>query len=245
LVTNVDFQIMDGGLLSFADDIVAPEPDIRHLQDALAVLADNVPVEKNRPLYYMYRGVFRDGDQNTFNQHQIRYDITVLVPGAVGREYIKTVGHFHPLKPNSSETFPEYYEVLAGEALYLLQRNNKSGEVEEIMAVEAKAGDKVYIPSGFGHVTINPGEGYLVMANLIEKNFSSQYGPFRDKRGAAYYYVKGDNGKGEFVRNGNYHNSVGLKMVPAPHLPQPVEAVKNQGLYSAFMADPAAFAILR
>lgn len=244
MILGKDFTVEPNGLLSFAPEVSAPEPDIRRLADAIPVLYAEV-TPTNQPLYYMYRGVCRKGDCELFEQHDIRYDITVILPGTIGKEYIKTVGHFHPLKPHSSETYPEYYEVIDSEAIYLLQKNNRSGEVEEIMAVEAKKGDKVFIPSGYGHVTINPSNKPLIMANLIERNFSSIYGTMKDKHGAAYYYLEGDNGKGNYIKNTNYENSVGLKLIAAPSLEQPVSAVKNKSLYEAFISEPEAFKILK
>ncbi|MDN5347241.1 MAG: glucose-6-phosphate isomerase, archaeal [Clostridia bacterium] len=232
------------GMLTFASGIIYPEPDVRYLKDAIPVLQAAI-TPSDRPLYYMYRGVCWEKDQDLFLQHDIRYDLTVILPGTLGREYIKTVGHFHPLKPHSSESYPEYYEVLDGEAFYLLQKNNRSGEVEEIMAVEAKKGDKVFIPPGYGHVTINTGDRPLVMANLIERNFSSLYEPFREKHGAAYYYLKSEKGKGDFCKNPHYQNSVALKLVAAPALPQPTTVVKNKGLYEAFVSEPEAFKFLK
>ncbi|MBO8169599.1 MAG: glucose-6-phosphate isomerase [Thermoanaerobacteraceae bacterium] len=239
-----DFQLTADGLLTFADNIYAPQPSVRRLKDAADVLYESVPLS-DRPLYYMYRGVHYREDRSLFLDNDIRYDITVILPGLVGHEYIKTVGHFHPLKPQSSETYPEYYEVLEGEALYILQKNNRAGEVEEIMAIEAKKGDKVFIPPNYGHITVNPGERPLVMANLIESNFSSLYQPFADKRGAAYYCIKGENGKREFVKNENYHNSVGLKLMAAPSLEQPLDLDLDKGLYQWFKENPEAFSILK
>ncbi|WP_258360168.1 glucose-6-phosphate isomerase family protein [Moorella sulfitireducens] len=244
MILGKHFTLETNGLLTFASGVIAPEPDIRRLIDALPVLYTEVP-PSDQPLYYMYRGVYLEKDQQLYQQHDIRYDITVILPGTIGKEYIKTVGHFHPLKPHSSETYPEYYEVLEGEAIYLLQKNNRSGEVEEIMAVEAKKGDKVFIPPAYGHVTINPGNQPLVMANLVESHFSSIYGPFREKHGAAYYYLEGEDGKGDFVKNTHYQNSVALKMIAAPNLAQPISIVKNKSLYEAFVTEPDAFKILK
>jgi len=244
MILGKHFSVEPSGFLTFAPEVSAPKPDIRRLSDALPVLYAEAP-PSDQPLYYMYRGVYLEKDRQIFEQHDIRYDLTVILPGTIGEEYIKTVGHFHPLKPHSSETYPEYYEVIDGEAIYLLQKNNRSGEVEEIMAVEAKKGDKVFIPPSYGHVTINPGSSPLVMANLIESHFSSLYGPFRDKHGAAYYYLEGEDGKRNFVKNANYQNSVALKLVAAPSLTQPVSIVKNKPLYEAFLTEPEAFKILK
>ncbi|WP_366924008.1 hypothetical protein MFMK1_000947 [Metallumcola ferriviriculae] len=244
MIFGQDFELLSNGELSFSEDIYAPQPAVRQLKDAGDVLYRSVPLN-DRPLYYMYRGVHHREDRQLFLDNNIRYDITIILSGLIDREYIKTIGHFHPLKPQSSETFPEYYEVLNGEALYLLQKNNRAGEVEEIMTVEAKKGDKVYIPSNYGHITVNPGEEPLVMANLIESNFSSLYQSFADKRGAAYYCIRGDNGKREFVKNENYRNSVGLKLLAAPSLEQPITMQPGEGLYDAFIRNPEAFEILK
>jgi len=121
-------------------------------------------------LYYMFRGV------DLFDS--IRYDITVLLPGTVGKEYIKTKGHYHP------DSYPEVYEVLNGKALYLLQKSEEPYDlVDDVIVVEAKAGDKVVIPPHYGHVTINSGEGVLIMSNLVSTMFSSIYEPYERKKG--------------------------------------------------------------
>lgn len=240
-----DFELQPNGMLKFAEHIIHPEPDVRHFHDASNVFMDHEAKAENVPLYYMYRGVTVKDHLPLFRAAGIRYDLTIILPLRIGQEFNKTVGHFHPVKPNSSDTFPEYYEVLFGEALYILQKNSRSGEVEEIMAVEAKKGDKVFIPSGYGHVTINPGETPLVMANLIESTFKSLYEPFAAKKGAAYYYILNENGRGDFVKNPNYHNSVGLKILAAPNLPQPISVAREKTLYENFIAEPDIFSILK
>jgi len=240
-----DFWLTDEGKLEFAEDIVCPAEDVRLLTDAQNVLFDDIPID-DRPLYYMYRGIYKKGDEQIFAQRDIRYDITVILAGKLGREYYKTIGHFHPLKPGSLETYPEYYEVLEGEAFYLLQKNTHSNEVEEAVVVAAKKGDKVFIPSPYGHVTINPGDKLLVMANLVEKNFKSQYEPFQEKRGAAYYCIEGEQGKSEFVKNPNYHSIVALKMFTAPSWKKPLTfEPQDTDLYTAFINNPDNFNFLK
>ena len=95
-------------------------------------------------------------------EQNIRYDITIIPPGMLGREYIKTAGHYHPLVPGGSVTYPELYEVLEGEALYLLQRQ----DLGDVVAINASAGDKVLVPPNYGHITINGSNKKLKMATL-------------------------------------------------------------------------------
>ncbi len=245
MLIGKDFHVLENGKLSFADYIIKPEPDIRYLEDASHVLYDKPDNAENRPLYYMYRGVSYAVHQELFRKAGLRYDLTVILPGKIGQEFIKTIGHFHPMKPTGHETYPEYYEVLNGEALYLLQKNSRSGEVEEVKVIAAKKGDRIFIPPGYGHVTINPGDQPLIMSNLIENSFQSLYEPFAEKHGAAYYYIQLESGKGDFIKNPHYASSISLQLLSAPNQPQPVEAVKEKSLYQAFVDNPASFNLLK
>lgn len=242
-----DFTIAKGGTLSFAENIKAPRPAIRRFRDASNVLYPYQKVEPDKtPLYYMYRGVYREGDREAFEGNGIRHDITVLLPGFMGgQEFIKTVGHFHPKKPGQDITYPEYYEVLYGEALYLFQKNTPDGDVEEVFVVTAKQGDKVYINPNYGHVTINPGSKHLVMANLVASNFSSDYAPIEHKKGAAYFYIKNNLGELEFVPNPNYKNSPSLKLIPAEERSHPIELEQEKTLYDAYLENSKAFDFLK
>lgn len=242
-----DLTIAKDGTLSFADNIQAPRPAIRRFRDASNVLYPYQKVDPDKtPLYYMYRSVYRKGDRDVFESNGIRHDITVLLPGFMGgQEFIKTVGHFHPKKPGQDITYPEYYEVLHGEALYLLQKNTPDGDVEETFVVTAKQGQKVYIDPNWGHVTINPGSEHLVMANLVADNFKSDYTPIEHKKGAAYFYIKNNLGELEFVPNPNYKNAPSLKLVPAEKKDHPIEIDGTKTLYDMFLEGPEKFSFLK
>lgn len=151
-----------------------------------------------RPVYFMYRGLHlseRDGE--LLKEHGLRYDITVIPPGTLGREFVKTVGHYHPPAPGTDLTYPELYEVLEGEAHCLLQRPGADGRVEDAVWVRAPAGAKVLIPPGYGHVTVNPSRKVLRMANLVADGFASLYEPYRQAGGAVYFETT----DGRFVPN--------------------------------------------
>jgi glucose-1-phosphate thymidylyltransferase len=136
-------------------------------------------------LYRMYRDVAISTDREKLKKHGLRYDITIIAPGIIGEEFVKTIGHYHPTKEGKNLTFPEIYEVIDGSANYILQRPTTNGY--EVLVVEAKSGDKVIIPPGYGHVTVNTGNKALVMANVVADNFSSQYEDYKNFRGAAVY----------------------------------------------------------
>ncbi len=143
--------------------------------------------KRNFRLYEMQREVAKAGN--------IRYDITKLYGRMLGKEFNKTLGHYHP------DGFPEIYEVIRGKAIYLLQKpvRTNSRKIMHAVAIYAKKGTQVIIPPRYGHVTINPSSKTLVMANLVSCRFSSIYEPYKRFNGACYYYTK----KG-WVKNENY-----------------------------------------
>jgi len=164
---------------------ILPEPSIRTLKDMRCVLA-NPDQSGDMPLYFMYRDLALNKEDRAYlNDRNLRFDITVIPPGIVSGEYVKTKGHYHPLSP-SGIGYPELYQVLAGEAFYLLQRS----DLRDVIVIKAKEGEFVFIPPGYGHVTINPGAGELVMANLVSAGFASEYTFYEEMQGGAYYLME-------------------------------------------------------
>lgn len=191
---------MDLKLLEFAGKQV--KPDIRKLADMREVVFDKRWLETTEvtDLYYMYRDLsYSKNDQSQIIGNHLRYDITIIPPSNLGIEYVKTAGHYHPLLDNSSYTYPEVYEVLSGVAHYLLQKSEES-RITDVVLIEAKEGDKVIVPPNYGHVTINPSNKELKMANWVSNQFSSIYDPYRNCAGAAYYEFN----TGELIKNENY-----------------------------------------
>ena len=118
--------------------------------------------------------------------------------------------------------YPEVYEVLAGSAYYLLQRRDHT----DVVLLPAHAGDKVLIPPGYGHVTINPGREQLVMANLVSTDFASDDGQIAERHGAAYTSMK----KEGWVANQHYGDPIPMHvMLPVP-LPE-VGLEEGRSLY--------------
>lgn len=224
------------------------KPDVRTLAELKQVLlfddvADVMPPET--PMYYMYRGVCRKADENVFAKSQIRFDVTVIPFVEIGREHNKTLGHYHAEASNGL-TFPELYQVLEGEAHYLLQTRagTSSDEVERVYWIHAAKGDKVVIPPNYGHVTVNPRDGPLVMANLVEKNFKSDYEPYKKKRGAVYYDTESG-----LVPNEEYEELPEAVQMGANEFNTKINSklaadLSSGGLYALFLKNPKLFDFL-
>ncbi|HEX3002393.1 MAG TPA: glucose-6-phosphate isomerase family protein [Methanoregula sp.] len=184
-----------------------PEPSVRTAEELRDVLASPDCACKG-PAYYMYRDVARSaGDRAWMKSRKIRFDITVIPPRTLCGEYIKTKGHYHPDDP-SGTGYPEIYEVLAGEAHYLIQTSDCS----DIVLIAARAGDVVVVPSGYGHVTINPSKrSMLEMANIVSSAFVSDYRGYESMHGAAYYEME----TGGLIKNNAYPQHTNLRIVQA------------------------------
>lgn len=161
--------------------------------------------------YYMIRG------------GSAKQNITVWETGTVGGEYIKTLGHYHIGK------LSETYWVIQGEGIVLLQKRkvNMNGlqiddEIVEFKAIRVKAGDKVFMEEGWGHLVCNTGKTWLVTADDSPVNFKevdpvslpghADYEPIKKLRGFAYYVVE-QNGLPVLVKNPNYKSVPETKIV--------------------------------
>lgn len=158
---------------------------IRKLTDLREVLM-NPSAEGPESVYVMIRG---------------EPNITVLVPGKIGREFTKTHGHYH--KDNRSET----YKVLFGEGKMLIQNRDASN----VQLLEMKVGQEVVVPEGHAHTMINTGKGPLVTVDGCPPDVGTNvndYEPIKEKRGFAKYIIENEIGEVELVPNPAYNEKV-------------------------------------
>ena len=211
------------------------------------LLAENC--EGPQVVYTMYRNTGLDGDEHLLAKHRLRFDITVFAAGMLGREYVKTVGHYHPPARAEGIAYPEVYEVLSGEALYLLQKVDDYKavpaeiQVEDVIAVRGRPGDKVIMPPDYGHVTVSTLDVPLVMCNWVCDDFSSYYQSVEEARGFAYYRVR-ENNQGQWIINDNY-----AKAIPQVReaRPQPVPEIGLKSgvpMYISCRENPQLFAFI-
>jgi glucose-6-phosphate isomerase len=176
--------------LFFGEGMKNVEPSVRTIDDMKSVLLDGTEGFSKHVVYHMYRNVGLKKDVDIFNKNRIRYDITVVENGTIGKEFVKTVGHYHPIKAGTNVRYTEIYEVLYGNALVVMQQIQNDERIENVFVVTATAGEKVVLPPGCGHVTVNTGKSKLVLANLVSTEFVSIYDPFKAKRGESYYVLR-------------------------------------------------------
>ena len=257
--SGLPILIKDGRLL-LSKNVSSLPVQTRTLDAAKTYFKDKNTESKIKNLYLMYRGVKLKKDAATFKKRGLQYDITVINPGLVGNEFIKTIGHRHPLKPKTKTAYPEIYEVIYGNTLLLLQEIKNGGKSSKIYLIKARAGEKIIIPPGFGHISINIGNEPLVLANIEATNFKSDYSFFKKYRGAAYYVTHDpqpttDNKKirknvrinqlnphksAPFLieKNPDYKNSVSFKIIKP-------KKIFETPLYQSFIKNPEKFDFLK
>jgi len=211
--------------LEFGADVKFDGESIRSMADLSVVAADENLKLDNAPAYFMYRNVHKQEDEAKLVENKQRFDLTVIPRNSLGEEFIKTSGHYHPEKPGTGVEYPELYYVISGQATYLMQKHEKDGSISDVIISRVKPGEAIIMPLNYGHVTINELDEPLVMANWVESSFSSVYGDYEKKRGAAYY-LKTDG----FEKNPNYENVPELKTMTTN--PLSIMDLKDTLIYS-------------
>jgi len=213
-VSGLPIGLNDEGLLHFNQPLEQIKPDIRKFTALKSVLMDPEAPAPFDDAYLMYRNVHFKDDEAKLKEAQVSYDITLIPAGKAGKEFNKTVGHYHAMKAGTQFAYPETYEVLNGHALFLLQKMDPAYEnLITVIAMEAKAGERVVYPPNYGHVIINIGTDTLVTSNWVGDNFERLYDPISNRHGMAYYAVASDDGGYSLVPNPNYENHPKVRML--------------------------------
>ncbi len=236
--------------VSFGKEIDDPLCGTREL-DALRPLLMDPDASGPECLYWMYRYLFAKGDRPLLlGKHRLRYDMSCFVSGKLGREYMKTSGHYHPpVFEYGGIGYPEVYEIEHGEALFLMQRVDdfRAGpdevKVLDVIALRAGPGDKAIMPPDYGHVTVIVGDEPLVMTNWVSDDFSSYYGSTEACRGFAYYVVD-EGGEPQFVPNKTYKRGVPEIRYARPKEVPELGLTRDKPMYLACKENPHLFAFL-
>lgn len=241
----------DEGLLVFGDDVVVDDHRVR-LVDALTpvVLEPEAARGSDEIAYYMDNGVYRRGDSERLAGIPMRYELTLIPPRRIGRECVKTFGHIHLKEPRSNLEWTEVCEVVTGTAHFLLQTLDLDGpDADHVYLIEAGPGQKVLLPPGFDHCTINPSDEPLLFSDVIALGVAGDYSRFVATRGAAYLEVA-DGAAAHFIANPTYRRVAAVQPVPlqdypglhlTTELPLYTAFVQTRGAAWPFLLDPRQF----
>jgi len=232
-ISGLDLQFNNFKLIYDAE-VYPAEPKPREYTEAIPVYLKKD--DHKQMLYWMYRYFIAEKDKKVFEENKLEYDLTVIKNGQIGDEYIKTVGHYHANVPRNETTYPEVYEVIEGNIEYLLQsKPDKKGKFEVIL-VEAEAGDKVVVPPGYGHISINVGKDVAVSSNLQKADLpaGADYEFYQEHEGGAFYRTE----KG---LDPNQKYKINNLRVVRPLEKADFGLEKGKSLYSSFLENPKKF----
>jgi glucose-6-phosphate isomerase len=236
----------DTGKLFLDASLLSDHPKTRMLSESLPYYETRKSFPSDLPLYYMYRDVKKKVDTHSIDLSPFRYDITVLLPGNIEQEPIKTIGHVHPISKltKTSYTYTEVYSVIHGTAHYILQKfSTDFNTIIDVVDLEVKEGEHVLIPSFYGHVTVNVTDEPLVMANILFRDFSSNYGPYQANKGAALYLKRNQNTEIFSELNINYSNLPSVKKATSIDFIPP-ELKQFEPLYTQWISNLKGFTYL-
>lgn len=227
----------EDGRLSFGPDVLVEERRVRYVRALALVALDRAACEAapaEQIAYYMDNGLVVAGDAGRLADPGLRFELTSIPAGGIGRECAKTLGHRHQRRPGRSHSDAEICEVVHGVAHFLLElRGQAPGEPALVYAVEAHPGDKVLFPPDTDHLTINPGPETCVFTDAIVRGVTGDYDGFQAAGGAAYHEVRCEGGT-RFEPNRRYRAVPPLRWVAPREFPE-LHLTAEEPLYRAFV----------
>lgn len=225
--------------LSFEDGLIFEETSQKSVAKLAGVL-ENPDAASDDISFAFYKGIHYEKDEALLEERGLRFDITVVFPGLMGRERKKTTGHIHACMPEKTTPHAELYEVLSGTAMYILQPDGS----DKVITATLNEGDRILVPANCAHCTANAGEGTLVFDNLVLATGCNDYGVISENHGMALFLVE-ENGELKLVRNKKYKTEMKC------YTGKPVESEKfatmcntGRASYLDFVDDPDRFAYL-
>ncbi len=187
-------------------------------------------------LYYGVRYMENDKDKEVFQGKDFMADLTIIKPGKVGDEFVKTVGHYHQNVPGTDVAYPEAYEAVSGKFEYLLQSEPSADGKVDVIWVVTEPGDKVVMPPNYGHVSMNVGDEPAIEVDVQKRDNpnGSDYSMFQERVGGALYRTEAG-----LVENPNYE--IASLRIVKPKEKADWGLTKDKPLYTAFTENPEKF----
>jgi len=173
--------------LAFGEGVTAEPAVVRRLDDVRALLRDPLATGPDH-LYTIYMGIRVPGRAEALSSLGLGYGAVVYNHGALGEEALRSQGHVHSVPAGTGVAFSEIYEFWYGHGLVYMQ-DSASTAVSDAVAIEAGPGDKVVVPPGWAHATVNLGGGPLVFGAVYALEARLLYEPLRRLRGMAHYVL--------------------------------------------------------
>lgn len=233
--------------LEFRDGLTCASDGGKFAGQMTGLLMKEEGLDPQEHCYDFYRDIVFESDRQLYQKYDFRYDITAIMPGTINGECKKTSGHYHGYISGQTYSYPEVYEVLHGECIYILQRvlnfdKSEEPHIEDLIAVRVKAGQAIIIPPFYGHCSVNIGDDVLLFSNIAVVSCPLHYGPIKDKHGLAVYVTK-ENGEVLLVANPRYSDALNPRLVTPKDCPA-LGITFGKSVYKSFVENPEKFDFL-
>jgi glucose-6-phosphate isomerase len=232
--------------LEFRDGLTCAGGGGKNASALKGLLYNEEGMNEQEHCYDFYRDIVFEQHRPLYAKYDFRYDITAIMPGTINGECKKTSGHYHGYIEGQHYTYPEVYEVLKGEAIYILQKvknfEEPEPDIEQIKAVRVKEGQAIIIPPFWGHCSINGGSGPLFFSNIAVVSCPLFYEPIKAKRGLSLYAVR-ENGAIKLIKNSNYKRLPDFEVIEPKENPD-LGIRFGSPVYKEFINSPEKFDFL-
>ena len=232
------------GELSFHDGLLCDANSQKTLGQMEGLFRSIESEDPGVLVYRAYRNIRFAEHDALFSERDMRYDITVVMPGTSCGEFFKTSGHYHGAGPGQVLPYPEVYEVVKGTIGFVMQYDPlfdtpEEGAPDDVRVVVVHEGESVIIPAFAGHGSINLADEVSAFSNIAVTSCPVLYDAVKARHGLAAYVMKGSYGP-ELVVNPAY--TLGSE----PRFARPLEAPDlgiafGVSCYRTYVDDPARY----
>jgi glucose-6-phosphate isomerase len=173
--------------LAFGPGVTTAPVTVRRLDEVRSLLRDpDAPGPDH--LYTIYMDIRVPGREQALRSLGLGYGAVVYNHGALGAEALRSQGHVHSMPASTGVAYSEIYEFWHGRGLVYMQ-DSATADVSDAIVVEAGPGDKVVIPPGWAHATVNVGDVPMAFGAVYALDARLLYEPLRALQGTAHYVL--------------------------------------------------------
>lgn len=200
--------------LTFGTGISSNPAQVRRLDEVRGLLRDPA-ADGPKHLYTIYMDIRVPDRARALSAQGLGYGAVVFNHGALGIEALRSQGHVHATPSSTGVAPSELYEFWYGRALVYMQ-DAASPDVGDVVVVEAGPGDKVAIPPGWVHTTVNVGDGPMAFGAVYALDAVLLYEPVRALQGTAHYVLV----DGTLEANPRYRSVPVARRTPPHRIPE-------------------------
>jgi len=202
------------------------------------IFLESLDPQKSSSLSFtIYENMAKNYDKLLFQSSQIEFDLFVINPLYIGREYNKTMS-FQNISANEELPKKILFEVVFGNGYMLIQDMENPEEKIEIIKIKEK--DFILVENGKCFTIINSSENEnLILAAFREKDTILNPNVLKNYHGSSLYYTKLG-----FLKNNNVHPGFQINEYDGNYTLD-FAFDKNKGLYREFVNLPEKFNFLK